>query len=122
MVEGDNGVVEAAAHRTELLEHEADDLAPDRAINPRGNRILARPVGGVQTRGGIVLPDTEKGKFSIQEVEVVAVGEKVEGLAVGQRALVIDAAGLDLGMAKHLIPGLEDVRFYDGDDILAVVE
>lgn len=87
-------------------------------IKPIGERVLVKPVEiETKTKGGIVLPDTvSKEQPTIGEVIAVGSGEKLEGIAVGQKIIYSKYAGTEIKKDgdKFLLLNI--------DDVLAIVE
>ncbi|MDP2942162.1 MAG: co-chaperone GroES [Candidatus Omnitrophota bacterium] len=82
-------------------------------IKPARNWILVK-VEKITEKAGIVLPDTAQKEEEV--VEVLAVGEDVEKIVVGNRVVAVPASG-------HSIPinGTESV-FIKETDVIAIVE
>ena len=82
-------------------------------IKPAKNWILVR-VEKATEKAGIVLPDTAQREEEV--VEVLAIGEDVEKIAVGNRVVAVPASG-------HSIPisGAESV-FIKETDVIAIIE
>lgn len=81
-------------------------------IKPMKNWILVK-VEKATEKAGIVLPDTAQREEEV--VEVLAIGEEVENVSVGNRVVAIPASG-------HSIPinGVESV-FIKESDVIAKV-
>ena len=82
-------------------------------IKPTKNWILVK-VEKATEKAGIVLPDTAQKEEEV--VEVLAIGEEVTKVAVGDRVVAMPASG-------HSIPinGAESV-FIKETDVIAIVE
>jgi len=82
-------------------------------IKPMRNWILVK-VEKVTEKSGIVLPDTAQREEEV--VEVLAIGEEVDKIAVGNRVVAVPASG-------HSIPinGTESV-FIKETDVIAIIE
>ena len=85
-------------------------------IKPLGERVLLEvpEVKEEKSIGGLFIPETAKEKPI--EAEVIAVGEKVEGVKAGDKVIYAKFGGTEVkyGEKEYLIMSVED--------ILAVVE
>lgn len=82
-------------------------------IRPTKNWILVK-VGKVTEKSGIVLPDTAQKEEEV--VEVLAIGEEVEKVAVGARVVAMPQSGQSIP-----INGTEAV-FIKESDVIAIIE
>jgi len=82
-------------------------------IKPMNNWILVK-VEKVTEKAGIVLPDTAQKEEEV--VEVLAVGEEVTDVSVGQRVVAMPQSGQSIP-----INGKESV-FIKETDVIAIIE
>ncbi len=84
-------------------------------VQPLGMRVLVRPIEQeAKTASGLILPDSAKEKPQIGEV--VAVGDEVEMVKVGQKILFPKYTGTEIKL-----DGVDHIIMEDGD-LLAVVD
>jgi chaperonin GroES len=79
-------------------------------VKPLGNRLLVKRSEVKTTRGGISLPETAQEKP--KQGTVVALGEKVIDLKVGDQVYFTSYAGSEItvaGQTGHLILPIDDV-------------
>ena len=79
-------------------------------VKPVGNRLLVKRSEVKTTRGGIYLPETAQEKP--KQGTVVALGEKVTELKVGDEVYFTSYAGSEItvsGQTGHLILPVDDV-------------
>ena len=79
-------------------------------IKPIGNRVAIRQKSAEQTTAsGLIIPTDAQEKP--QQGEVIAIGSKVEDIAVGDTAIYSKYAGtsLTLGSEEYLVMSEEDV-------------
>jgi len=82
-------------------------------INPMRNWILVK-VNKATEKSGIVLPDTAQKEEEV--VEVLAIGEEVTKIAVGNRVVAMPQSGQAIP-----INGTESV-FIKESDVIAIIE
>ena len=84
-------------------------------VQPLGMRVLVRPIEQeAKTASGLILPDSAKEKPQIGEV--VAIGDEVEMVKVGQKILFPKYTGTEIKL-----DGVDHIIMEDGD-LLAVVD
>lgn len=79
-------------------------------VKPLGNRLLVKRMEAQTTKGGIYLPETAQEKPKV--ATVVAVGEKVSDVNVGDQIYFSSYAGSEIsvsGQENHLILPIDDV-------------
>jgi chaperonin GroES len=85
-------------------------------IKPVGKRVLVRPESAEEkTKSGIIIPDTAR-KEKPERGEVIAIGESLEGVSVGD-TIVFSKYGYD----DIKIDGVE-YYVVKHDDVVAVVK
>ncbi|MBF5059984.1 10 kDa chaperonin [Candidatus Neptunochlamydia vexilliferae] len=93
----------------------------EKKFKPLGNRVLVKRSEAVESKGGILLPDSAQEKQKQGEVLAVGPGKMKEGkleemeLKVGDKILFSAFAGTE-------VKGEEELLIMSEDDVLAVVE
>ncbi len=86
------------------------------SVRPLGSKVFVRRVRlDAASAGGIVIPETARKKRP-NEGEVVAIGDQVEGIEIGQRVFFERYAGDEIG-----IDGVPHLKLEFGE-IIAVVD